>query len=69
MVVYDNCTDVFQQKSIMQLIIDTIAKRPHIDLDFNYFSTGYLMETEVIKKKAAFLHSLIDHQVLSPINT
>lgn len=63
MVVYDSCSDIFQQKGLMQLIIDTISRRPYIDLEFNYFTTGYSIETEAIKKKGAFLHTLIDFQV------
>lgn len=61
MVIYDNCSDIFQQKALIQLIIDTISKRPQIDLDFNYFTTGYFIETEAIKKKGAFLHTLLKH--------
>jgi hypothetical protein len=64
MTVYDNNSDVFTSKSLMQLIVDTMSRRPNIDLSFNYFSSGYIMEIEVIKKKAAFIRTLIDYQVL-----
>jgi hypothetical protein len=64
MTVYENNNDVFLSKSLMQLIVDIMSKRPNFDLSFNYFSTGYIMETEVIKKKAAFIRTLIDYQVL-----
>ncbi len=64
MTVYENNNDVFLSKSLMQLIVDIMSKRPNFDLSFNYFSTGYIMETEVIKKKAAFIRTLIAYQVL-----
>ncbi len=64
MTVFENNNDVFLSKSLMQLIVDIMSKRPNFDLSFNYFSTGYIMETEVIKKKAAFIRTLIDYQVL-----
>lgn len=64
MTVYDNNCDVYSAKSLMQLIIDVMSKRPNLDLSYNYFSTGYILEIEVIKKKAAFIHTLIDYQVI-----
>ena len=64
MTVYDNNSDVYSAKSLMQLIIDVMSKRPNLDLSYNYFSTGYILEIEVIKKKAAFIHTLIDYQVI-----
>ena len=39
-----------------------MAQRPHLDLDYNYFTSSYLMETELLRKKAAFMHILIDYQ-------
>ena len=64
MTVYDNNSDVYSAKSLMQLIIDVMSKRPNLDLSYKYFSTGYILEIEVIKKKAALIHTLIDYQVI-----
>ena len=59
MTVYDNNSDVYSAKSLMQLIIDVMSKRPNLDLSYKYFSTGYILEIEVIKKKGC-LYSYID---------
>lgn len=63
MTIYENTCDVFTSKSLMQLIVDIMSKRPNLDLSYNYFTTGYMIEIEVIKKKAALIHTLIDYQV------
>ena len=62
MTIYENSSDVFEQKNLMKKIINTMAQRPHLDLDYNYFTSSYLMETELLRKKAAFMHILIDYQ-------
>jgi len=62
MTIYENSSDIFEQKNLMKKIINTMAQRPHIDLDYNYFTSSYLMETELLRKKAAFMHILIDYQ-------
>ena len=62
MTIYENSSDIFDQKNLMKKIIDVMAQRPHLDLDYNYFTASYLMETELLRKKAAFMHILIDYQ-------
>ena len=62
MTIYENSSDVFEQKNLMKKIINAMAQRPHLDLDYNYFTSSYLMETELLRKKAAFMHILIDYQ-------
>ena len=62
MTIYDNSSDIFEQKNLMKKIINVMAQRPHLDLDYNYFTASYLMETELLRKKAAFMHILIDYQ-------
>ena len=62
MTIYDNSSDIFEQKNLMKKIINVMAQRPHLDLDYNYFTPSYLMETELLRKKAAFMHILIDYQ-------
>ena len=62
MTIYENSSDIFEQKNLMKKIINTMAQRPHLDLDYNYFTSSYLMETELLRKKAAFMHILIDYQ-------
>ena len=62
MTIYENSSDIFEQKNLMKKIINVMAQRPHLDLDYNYFTSSYLMETELLRKKAAFMHILIDYQ-------
>ena len=62
MTIYENSSDIFEQKNLMKTITNVMAKRPHLDLDYNYFTSSYLMETELLRKKAAFMHILIDYQ-------
>ena len=64
MTIYDNNSEIVMQKSIMQKVIDLMASRPLFDLDFQYFTNNYLMEIELNRKKASFLHALIDYQVI-----
>ena len=67
MTIYENSSDIFEQKNLMKKIIDVMAQRPHLDLDYNYFTASYLMETELLRKKAAFMHILIDYQKKGPL--
>ena len=62
MTIYENSSDIFEQKKLMKNIVNVMAQRPHLDLDYNYFTSSYLMETELLRKKAAFMHILIDYQ-------
>ena len=62
MTIYENSSDIFEQKNLMKKIINVMAQRPHLDLDYNYFTSSYLLETELLRKKAAFMHILIDYQ-------
>ena len=62
MTIYENSSDMFEQKNLMKKIVNVMAQRPHLDLDYNYFTSSYLMETELLRKKAAFMHILIDYQ-------
>ena len=62
MTIYENSSDIFEQKNLMKTITNVMAQRPHLDLDYNYFTASYLMETELLRKKAAFMHILIDYQ-------
>jgi len=65
---YDNTNDVIIQKSLMQLIIDTIAKRPLIEMDYNYFTSSYKLEIESLRKRAALYHILVDYQKKQELN-
>ncbi len=60
---YDNITDIILQKNLMQTITDLIAQRPLLDLNFYYFNENYLLETEILRKKTAFIMKLIYHQI------
>ena len=62
MTIYENSSDIFEQKNLMKNITNVMAQRPHLDLDYNYFTSSYLMEIELLRKKAAFMHILIDYQ-------
>jgi hypothetical protein len=62
MSIYENTTDIYIQKSLMQVITDMIGNRPIIDLNYHYFTSSYLVESEALSKKAALIHSLIDYQ-------
>ena len=52
MTIYENSSDIFEQKNLMKKIINVMAQRPHLDLDYNYFTSSYLLETELLRKKA-----------------
>jgi hypothetical protein len=62
MTIYENTTDIFKQKSLMKNITNLMAQRPHLELDYHYFKSSYEIEVEVLRKKAAFMHILIDFQ-------
>ena len=62
MTIYENTTDIFKQKSLMKNITNVMAQRPHLELEYHYFKSSYEIEVEVLRKKAAFMHILIDFQ-------
>ena len=62
MTIYENTSDIFEQKNLMKTITNVMAKRPSLDLNYNYFTASYLLEIELLRKKAAFMHILIDYQ-------
>ena len=64
MTIYDNTTDIFKQKKLMHQIINVMSERPLLDLDYHYFTGSYMVETELLRKKAAFMHILIDYGVV-----
>lgn len=66
--IYENTLDIYTQKSLIQVITDIIGNRPIIDLNYHYFTSSYLMESETLSKKAALVHSLIDYQKKVEIN-
>ena len=68
MTIYDNTTDIYQQKKLMKEITNVMAKRPILDLNYHYFTSSYMVEVELLRKKAAFTHILIDYQKKMEIN-
>ena len=62
MTIYENTTDIFVQKKLMKQITNVMASRPILDLDYHYFTASYVIEIELLRKKAAFMHILIDYQ-------
>ena len=68
MTIYDNTTDIFKQKKLMHQIINVMSERPLLDLDYHYFTGSYMVETELLRKKAAFMHILIDYQKKMELN-
>jgi len=68
MTIYDNTTDIYQQKHLMKQITNVMAKRPILDLNYHYFTASYMIEVELLRKKAAFIHILIDYQKKMEIN-
>lgn len=62
MTVYENTTDIVNQKRLMTLITEIINEQPDIDLDSNYFSNNYHVAVDHLKKKSAFYHTLVDYQ-------
>ena len=68
MTIYENTTDIFVQKKLMKQITNVMASRPILDLDYHYFTASYVIEIELLRKKAAFMHILIDYQKKMEMN-
>ena len=60
--IYDNITDIFKQKKMMSIIVNLMSQRPEYELENNYFTFTYALQTEELKKKAAFYYTLTEYQ-------
>ena len=47
--VYENTCDPLESVRLIQIIADTMAVRPRINAEANYFKDSYESETEVVK--------------------
>ena len=47
--VYENTCDPLESVRLIQMISDTMAVRPRINIEANYFKDSYESETEVLK--------------------
>ena len=47
---YEHITDVLEQQRIIQIIVDTMALRPRLNLNATYFKDSYKAEIECLQQ-------------------
>ena len=63
MEVYEHICDPLEQQRICQIITDTIARRPRLNLESLYFQDSYRAEIACIDKNIELLDILIQNQI------
>ena len=48
---YNHVCDPLESVRIIQMIVDTMALRPRIDLDAQYFRDSFIAEREVLRQR------------------
>ena len=57
--VYEHTSDPLESVRILQIIADTMALRPRINLDATYFRDSYAAEINVLREKLELYRELI----------
>jgi len=62
MEVYEHTCDPLESVRIIQIVADTMALRPRVDLEATYFRDSYTSEIEVLKQKLLLYREVLDVQ-------
>ena len=62
MEVYEHTCDPLESVRVLQIIADTMALRPRVNLDATYFRDSYTSEIEVLKQKLELYREVLDFQ-------
>lgn len=62
MEVYEHTYDPLESVRVLQIIADTMAIRPRVNLDATYFQDSYQSEIQLLKDKAQFYKELVNLQ-------
>jgi hypothetical protein len=57
---YEHITDPVEQQKLMQIITNTMARRPRLNLNANYFRDAYLSEITCITKQFELIKHIVD---------
>lgn len=57
---YNHVCDPLESVRIIQMIVDTMALRPRIDLDAQYFRDSFIAEREVLRQKQLLFSEMLD---------
>ena len=61
--VYEHCCDPLESVRVLQMIADTMAIRPRVNLDATYLKDSYTAEIECLRQKVALYTSILQLQV------
>lgn len=61
--IYENTQDAEIQRQLIKKITDTIALRPRINFELDYFKVSYEFETKIIQQKTELMRKLIMKQL------
>lgn len=59
---YEHICDPLEQQQLIQIIVDTMARRPRLALDALYFRDSYRAETTCLDKQIELLETVISNQ-------
>ena len=57
---YNHVCDPLESVRIIQMIVDTMALRPRIDFDAQYFRDSFIAEREVLRQRQLLFSEMID---------
>ena len=57
--VYEHTCDPLESIRVLQIIVDTMALRPRINLDASYFKDSYVAEIKVLKERLALYQEVL----------
>jgi len=58
---YEHIVDPVEQQKLIQVVIDTMARRPRLNLDCLYFKDSYRAEIECIDRSIELLDIIIQN--------
>ena len=62
MEVYEHTCDPLESVRLIQIVADTMALRPRVNLEATYFRDSYMSEIEVLKTKLELYREVLDVQ-------
>jgi hypothetical protein len=60
---YEHTCDIVEQQRLIQIIVDTMAKRPRLNVDATYFIDSYNSEIDYFTKMRELIREVMDSQI------